>query len=402
MEAPLLWTVVGSIAFGAAIGGAAAAVFFARRAPAVVLPAAVPQVPLATLLPAELPIVDGLRLSASYVPGDGDAAGGAFYDAFFLDDDRIAFAVGAADGGGPRAVAAMNVVRHALRNAFFDGARPPDGLRRANRALLRSEAPMPVAAIAGVIDPATLQLRYACAGHPPPMLAADDASVVSLPAPGTSIRLGVMVHHVTSEQSVTLAADGLCGLCSCSGIDAEDHAFGAALREARALRLPKPAVAIDRALAGRAPRLADSALLVIATEPTIAHVDVRLPAEPASSPLARNALRRFFAGTPLDERRTYDALVAVGEAVSNVIEHAYPARPNQTFDLRARNEGDECTVVVEDTGHWRDDGPPAGRGVALMRRLSDGLQIERTPRGTRVALRFAFVPSIADVALHVP
>jgi anti-sigma regulatory factor (Ser/Thr protein kinase) len=404
----------------ALICGAALTYGYMRRAPARADDASAPlplqslrtsgmTVPLAALLPAELPVVDGLRLSASYVPGAANAGGGDFYDAFFLEDDRIAVAIGDAAGHGAGAIATMNVARQAIRSAFFDGARPADVLRRANRAILRSDSPAIVTTVVGVIDPATLQLRYACAGHPPPIVATADGTFASLPAPPTTIPLGAMPHHATSEQSVTLPVDALVALYTdgCVDLDrdadAGTRAFGEALAEARKLKPNKPAATIDRAIFGTRERADDAAILTIAPEPTLAHLDVKLPADPPSAPLARNALRRFFAATPLDERRTYDALVAVGEAVSNAIEHAYGGRAHQVFEIHARSEGDACTVFVEDAGSWRDDGAePAGRGVLMMRRLSDDCRIERGTRGSRVILRFAFAPSIADVALRAP
>jgi anti-sigma regulatory factor (Ser/Thr protein kinase) len=364
---------------------------------------------VSALLPGELPVVDGLRLSASYVPGGETTGGGDFYDAFFLDDDRIAVAIGDAAGAGAVAIAAMNVVRQAIRNAFIDGVRPADALRRANRAVLRSESPAIVTAIAGIIDPATLQFRYACAGHAPPILATADGAFAPLPAPPTTIPLGAMPHHVTSEQVVTLPLDSLLALYTDGCVDHErdsdagTRVLGEALSEARTLKPARPAVTIDRAIFGTRQRTDDAAILTIVPEPTLAHVDVKLPADAASAPLARKALRRFFAATPLDERRTYDAIVAVGEAVSNAIEHAYEGRPHHTFEIHARSEGDACSVFVEDAGAWPNDGgEPAGRGVTMMRTLSDECEIERGPRGTRVILRFAFAPSIADVALHAP
>ena len=364
-------------------------------------------IPIRSLLPAEMPVVDGLRLSASYVPGAEHAAGGDFYDAFFLDDDTLALAIGDASGHGASAVASMNVVRQAIRNALIDGARPSDALRRANRALLRGDAPAVVTALVGIIDPATLAFRYACAGHAPPLLATGDGEFGALPGAGTSIPLGAVPHHVTTEHTATLPVDGLLALytdgCVEAGDDRESgtRSFGEAVSEARVLKPNKPAVAIDRAIFGDRERSDDAAILTIAPEPTLAHVDVRLPAESSSAPLARGALRRFFAGTPLDERRTYDALLAAGEAVSNAIEHAYERRPNQSFTIHARYEGDACIVFVEDSGAWRQgDDEPSGRGVTMMRRLSDDCQIERGARGTRVVLRFSLIPSIADVALR--
>ena len=366
-------------------------------------------VPLEALLPAEMPIVDGLRLCASYVPGTPHVAGGDFHDAFFLDDARVVVAVGDAAGHGVRAVATMNVVRHAIRSACIDGARPVDALRRANRALLRSDVPAVVTALVGIVDPATLQFRYACAGHAPPLLASADGAFTVLPGTGTGIPLGVVPLHVASEQCVTLPVDGLLALYTdgCVDIDRDiengTRTFGDALSQARILKPNKPATAIDRAIFGDRERADDATILTVTPEPTLAHVDVRLPAEGASTALARTALRRFFAATSLGERRTYDALIATGEAVSNAIEHAYEGRANSWFTIRARSEDDACIVFIEDAGVWRGEEPePRGRGITLMRQLSDDCQIERETRGTRVVLRFTLKPRIADVALRIP
>jgi anti-sigma regulatory factor (Ser/Thr protein kinase) len=411
---PLPWAEIIALALLAFVSGAACVFFLMRRQPAaapvrppMMRPAARRSIPLQMLLPSEMPVVDGLRLSASYVPGGDGGGGGDFYDAFFLDDDTIAVAIGDAAGGGNAAVASMNAVRHAIRSAFIDGARPSEVLRRANRALLRSDAPGVVTAIVGVLDPATLLFRYAGAGHATPLLALADGTFGALPGAGSGIPLGAIPHHVAGEHYVTLPVDGLLALytdgCVGQAGDPETgtRVLGEALAHALVLKPNRPATVIDRAIFGERERSDDAAILTIVAEPTLAHVDTKLAADPASAALARGALRRFFAGTAFDERRIYDALVATGEAVSNVIEHAYGARPNQWFSLRAFHEGDDCVVVVEDGGTWQqDDLEPRGRGVAMMRTLSDACTIERGSRGTSVMLRFALVPSIADVALR--
>jgi anti-sigma regulatory factor (Ser/Thr protein kinase) len=362
-------------------------------------------VPLAALLPTEMPVVDGLRISASYVAGSNGAGGGDFYDAFFLDDGTIAVAIGETAGHGITAAVTMNVARQAIRNAFFDGATPADVLRRTNRTLMRNRSQAIVTALVGIVDPATLQFRYACAGHMSPILAASDGTYAQLPAPTAELALGIVPHHVTADLTVVLPVDGLLALytdgCIATDRDLEagTRAFGEALVEARTLKPARAAVAIDRAIFGNRDRTDDAAILTIAPEPTLEHVDIRLPAESLSAPLARNALRRFFAASHLGERRVYDALVAVGEAVSNAIEHAYTGRPNQTFGVRARFEGLACVVFVEDEGVWRQDTEPHGRGVEMMRALSDECTIDRGPNGTTVMLRFALAPQLADAAL---
>jgi len=382
-----------------------AAVVWTRRATAPALaPQARPTVPLlqSALLPSLPPVVDGLRISWSYVAAsDPDAGGGDFYDAFYLDDGSVAVVIGDADGAGLTSIVTMNVVRQAIRSALIDGARPADALRRANRVLLRSEHPGIVTAIVGIIDPATLQFRYAVAGHPPPLLATADETCAPLPEEGSGIALGVVPHHVTSEHTVSIPVDGVLALYTDGLAVAGTQILAEALVEARLLAPSKPAIAIDRAIFGQRERPDDAAIITISPEPLLAHLDVRLPAELTSPALARTALRRFLATTPLGERRSFDAVVAAGEAVANAIEHAYDRRPNQTFVLRAVWEHETCTILVEDGGAWNDIQPPMtrGRGIAMMRELCDTLEIDRTPNGTSVALGFQVAKNLADVSL---
>jgi anti-sigma regulatory factor (Ser/Thr protein kinase) len=392
------------------------AVILVRRAPAadqpepIIAPEPSSTIPLlqGALLPSQPPVVDGLRVSWSYAPAtDTDASGGDFYDGFFLDDGTFAVVIGDASGHGLTAVVAMNTVRQAIRGALIDGARPADALRRANRVLLRSENPGIVTALVGIIDPATLHFRYASAGHPAPLLAAANNVCSTLPGAGSGIALGVVPHHVTSEYAQAIPGDGMLALYTdgCVNVDRDGiggtQTLAEALVETRTLAPSKPAVTIDIAIFGQREREDDATILTITPEPSLAHLDVRLPADPASAPLARTALRRFLYATPLGERRAFDALVAAGEAIANAIEHAYDRRPNQTFVLRARYENDRCTIIVEDAGSWHDASPAGlrGRGIAMMHELCDACEISRTEAGTTVMLAFPVAGNIADVSL---
>jgi anti-sigma regulatory factor (Ser/Thr protein kinase) len=273
--------------------------------------------------------------------------------------------------------------------------------------LLRSERPGIVTALAGIIDPATLQFRYAAAGHPAPLLAGDDGACAPLPGEGSGIALGTVPHHVTAEYLAALPDDGVLALYTAGCLtDTGETATGAraladALVAARTLAPARLAPAIEGALFGGRPRPADATIFTIVPEAQVAHLDVRLPAEPASAAPARTALRRFLASTPLQKRRAFDALVAAGEAIANAIDHAYDRRPNHTFVLRARYEERQCTIVVEDAGSWSGGDPAtaSGRGIALMRELSDAFEITRTPHGTSVLLGFLIAATVADETL---
>jgi len=125
------------------------------------------------LLPASMPVVPGIAFSSVYLPHSQEAyVGGDWYDAFMLSDGRIAFSMGDVAGHGLDAALTMNVVRHALRACAVENATPSLVLARANRILLRSDHPAIVTAVFGVLDPVTLALEFACAGHPAPLVIA--------------------------------------------------------------------------------------------------------------------------------------------------------------------------------------------------------------------------------------
>jgi anti-sigma regulatory factor (Ser/Thr protein kinase) len=118
--------------------------------------------------------------------------------------------------------------------------------------------------------------------------------------------------------------------------------------------------------------------------------DMTLPAHPSSHPRVRRALRRLSSAAGLDDDRTFALQVVVGEAINNVIEHAYGSgAADGILRVVARREGDAVVVEVRDQGRWRSDRPDGeqrGRGILLMRGLADSVDIRSAPSGTTVRL----------------
>jgi PAS domain S-box-containing protein len=124
-----------------------------------------------SILPDVLPEVPGLDLAASYRPAtEGASAGGDWYDAFALGDGRLGLVIGDVAGHNMVSASVMSQVRNLIRAYAVDDPHPAGVLRRANTALIRL-LPDTVATVAyAVLDPATGDLSYANAGHPPPLL----------------------------------------------------------------------------------------------------------------------------------------------------------------------------------------------------------------------------------------
>lgn len=109
--------------------------------------------------------------------------------------------------------------------------------------------------------------------------------------------------------------------------------------------------------------------------------------------------RAWLTTLGLSAERVADVVLAVNEAVTNAVEHAYPAGGG-TVDLTFTAETDTVRVDVIDHGHWRTPPAPAtghnsghGHGIAIMKRVLDSVTIDPRPAGTRVQLRQARGPA---------
>jgi serine phosphatase RsbU (regulator of sigma subunit)/integral membrane sensor domain MASE1 len=127
------------------------------------------------VVPDELP---GAQFAGCYRPADQHHdIGGDWYDAFPLPGGRVGFAVGDVVGHDLRAAAAMGRLHSALSAL---AATPHDGPAAVLDALDRASSTIPGAGLTtigyGEYDSATGRLRYACAGHPPPLLVTDHSA----------------------------------------------------------------------------------------------------------------------------------------------------------------------------------------------------------------------------------
>ncbi|MEV8443694.1 ATP-binding protein [Actinosynnema sp. NPDC051121] len=123
------------------------------------------------------------------------------------------------------------------------------------------------------------------------------------------------------------------------------------------------------------------------------HWGVEFPAQAGQLAAVRARLDAWLTAEGLSEDDRYDLLVAVNEAASNAVEHAYgPDEPGLVhIDADARPDG-SVRVVVTDHGGWRVPPPTLssrGRGLLLMRENVDEVQVDRGAAGTTVTLVLA-------------
>lgn len=117
--------------------------------------------------------------------------GGDCYDFAPLPDDRLAVTVGDASGKSVAAALMISSVQSSLRTAMaFGGTDLAAALRIVNRQVYASSLPDRYATLFyGILDGPTGTLRYANAGHNPPMVIRQDGSVTWLESGGAPVGL---------------------------------------------------------------------------------------------------------------------------------------------------------------------------------------------------------------------
>ncbi|MFE9098164.1 SpoIIE family protein phosphatase [Streptomyces sp. NPDC007264] len=160
-----------------------------------------------SLLPPELPRVDGVEVEVIYrAAGEGNEVGGDFYDLFPIRDGAYGFAIGDVCGTGPEAAAVTGLARHALRLLAREGFGGPAVLERLNSAILDEGARSRfLTLLYGELWPqedGSALLKVVCAGHPLPLRLRQDGTVE--PAAEPQPLLGVMEDLELYEQTVTL------------------------------------------------------------------------------------------------------------------------------------------------------------------------------------------------------
>lgn len=127
-------------------------------------------------------------------------------------------------------------------------------------------------------------------------------------------------------------------------------------------------------------------------------IDLTVPTQHAYVRTTRRAIAGYFDDAGLPERLRDDLVLAIGEACTNVVQHAFPDGEG-TFRLVLDLRPEEIVVEVSDAGVGfepfeqtiapRGRLAVSGRGIEIMRRLVGAVEVESPTRdgGTRIRLR---------------
>ena len=346
------------------------------------------------LAPTELPAGFAARYEPAVSPLE---IGGDWYDVLPVGDHRIGVIVGDCVGRGLSAAAVMGQLRASARALLLTGAEPATLLEQLDSVAAFIPDAFCTTVFVAILDTLSETLIYSSAGHVPGVLAAP-ASRPQLLTNARSVPLAVQSDDPRPQAVAALAAGSTLLLYTDGLVERRDEPIDAGIARVtklltQTIELPVDAVA-DAMLDKLAPAVGydDDVAIVLYRHPGSTLV-IENDAIPTRLSDVRHQLAAWLRSADVSESLAADIVLVVNEACSNSVEHAYRGREPKTMRIEATRDGRHIYVQVTDSGSWKT--PPAdpgtrGRGLLLMRALSDGVELDGTAEGTTVGMRFAF------------
>jgi len=370
-----------------------------------------------SLLPNDLPVLDGLEVAHRYEPakplethGQGiqTQVGGDWYDIIPLSAGRVGIVIGDVEGRGARAAAIMGQLRSALRAFAQDDKAPAEILRRLDewcRTLIppvtdenaeaAPDSPI-VSCTYLVYDPWSRKLTIANAGHMAPLIVTD-GEVRQLELEHQGVMLGLPkgmpglptfreeTRELPPGSTLIFYTDGL--VDRRHRVDGPGHYEDAevlemlrqAIRSVAHEHVEKIAAAAENAVPGVIDD--DMAIVVVRTSPVeLKTWDHKFAAEPIRVSEARRAAFETFVGWDMDPDQVDLACLLVSEVVTNVVLHtAGASSPRHEFVL----ESVGLTAPHGGSDDWDDSpyaedfgGTPGQEFVLRIRKGKESIWVE--------------------------
>jgi serine phosphatase RsbU (regulator of sigma subunit)/anti-sigma regulatory factor (Ser/Thr protein kinase) len=367
-----------------------------------------------TLLPQELPQLNGWQLGAYYQPAR--AVGGDFYDFLPFEDGRLGLVIGDVTDKGVPAALVMATTRSMLRTAAQHGDSPGEVLKVANNLLFPDIPPkMFVTCLYAILDPATGRLQYANAGHDLPYLSHDGSSS-ELRA--TGMPLGLMPDMHYEEKEVCMAAgDTLLlysdGLVEAHSPDRDMFSFPRLMRlvgqHGDTGALIEYLLNELRSFTGIGWEQEDDVTLVTLQRTGDSHMSDRsdankildegwrvldtwpIPSAPGNERDAMKHVEATVRELGLPERRIERLKTAVAEATMNAMEHGNQYQQDKPVEVTVMSSAHQVAVRIRDSGggtpvptqadtpdleaKLSEEQTPRGWGLFLIRNLVDEMRV---------------------------
>jgi serine/threonine-protein kinase RsbW len=122
-------------------------------------------------------------------------------------------------------------------------------------------------------------------------------------------------------------------------------------------------------------------------------LELKLPARAENVAVVRHAFGGFAEALSVDEQTLADIKLAITEACTNVVIHAYEDGEDGSLEVDASIDDRRLTVVIRDRGRGivpRPDSPGLGLGLPLIATLAESLELGKDGSDhTEVRMTFA-------------
>ena len=347
---------------------------------------------------------DDCDVFGSLVPAK--MVGGDLYD-YFIRDEKLFFCIGDVSGKGIPAALVMSAGYTLYRSTAAHESNPSRIMKAINESFCQNnETNMFVTMFIGVLDLPTGRLRYCNAGHDKPFVIGKETK--QLPAK-PHLPLGVMDNMVyTTQETVLLSGESLFlytdGLTEAMN---EKHELFGLKRVEKGLRdcIGKESIASETFIqtmtnrvngfvngAEQSDDLTMLAIRYVPQEKPIIFCETLTLINKVSEITKLNAfVKSAMAALNMESGLANRIKLAVEEAVTNVIDYAYPndIEGNISVTIEADEsrirfiltdsgaEFDPTGVSKADTTLTVDERPIGGLGVFLVRNLMDSINYER-------------------------
>ncbi|MEE2853773.1 MAG: SpoIIE family protein phosphatase [Actinomycetota bacterium] len=322
--------------------------------------------------------------------------GGDWYDVLPIGEHHIGIVVGDCVGRGLPAAAIMGQLRSSARALLINGAEPAVLLDQLDSAASLIPNAYCTTVFLAILDTETGVLQYSNAGHMPAVLAGPQAGTTMLLTDAASVPLAVRRNEPRPQATQVLPPGSTLmlftdGLVERKHESIDDGIARAADVLAQTMTSPLDTVAdvVLRELAPAAGYDDDVAMVIYRHQQT----PLRIESDATADQLVRIRHRLadwLHAGGVLEDQAA-DIVLVVNEACTNCVEHAYRGFAAGAMLLEVSLADGEVRTRITDYGSWK--APAAvpgngGRGLPLMRMLSDSMELDTTETGTTADITF--------------
>ena len=341
--------------------------------------------------------------------------GGDFYDFFFLDENRLCFAIGDVSGKGVAAALFMAVIKTLFKAIAARVQNPSDILSTVNRQICRdNDSQMFTTLFCGILNTRTGEIQYSSGGHNPPYHISR-GGVQQVPQTGGRV-LGLVEDSsygwgrlvLGSGETIFLYTDGVTEALDPVGEFFSERRLESILTQTKFASTREQIDHLTSQItlfAAGAEQSDDITVLAIRylgpAGSNNGELQFTLKNRVAEIARLGERLGEFAAGHQLMPSVLYDLNLALEEAVTNTISHGYSDHREHEILVRIRVESGEVIAELKDDARAfnpltapeadvttpLDEKTAGGLGIHLMRKLMDGIEYQRVEDGNLLIMK---------------